>query len=80
MLFRSVYLTEEEVSEFSSNDDVLILNYKDSKTALLCFSGRIIEIEYISGMISSFGWGGIAAILISFIYCYIFRDKIYPRD
>ena len=67
----SVYLTEEEVSEFSSNDDVLILNYKDSKTALLCFSGRIIEIEYIRGMISSFVWGGIAAILISFIYCYI---------
>jgi hypothetical protein len=65
---KNVYLTESEAAELRSSGDALILNYKDEKTPLLCFTGSTIRAEYIRGIVSSFVWSGITVYVIMILF------------
>lgn len=71
----SKYLTEEEVEQYDNSGNVWILNYKDSDTQMLFFSGRIIQVEFVRGVVSSFVWSGAAALFVAFLYFYFTNTK-----
>ena len=58
-----IYLTKEEAEELREDPDTWLLSYTDPETPLLRFSGTIIQVEYIRGIVS----GGLFAMLGAFL-------------
>jgi hypothetical protein len=71
---KNVYLTESEAEELRSSGEAWILNYKDEKTPLLCFTGSTIHAEYVRGIVSSFAWSVLAVYVIMVLF-YSFDHK-----
>ena len=56
----SLFLTPQQAEQMRTEDKVWLLNYKDGKTPMLEFEGRIIAAEKLRGTVSSIVWCGIA--------------------
>ena len=53
----SIYLTREQVQNLQKDPSVRVLSYRDDKTQMVSFDGRIGQIEFIRGFLSAGLWG-----------------------
>lgn len=68
----SIYI---DINNLPENFNGKILNYVDKDTKMYEFTGNIIIIEYVRGIISSFIWIGAAAGCVSFILYSIIKGR-----
>ena len=72
----SVFLSNIDYIRMQNSKDVWVLNYKDAKTPMLEFSGTIVQVEFVRGLISSVIWSDIlGCIVVILIQGYLVKKK-----
>ena len=72
----SVFLSNTDYVRMRNSKNVWVLNYKDAETPMLAFSGTIVQVEFVRGLISSVIWSDIlGCVVVLLIQGYLVKKK-----
>lgn len=74
-----VYLTREQVQELQEDPAVRVLSYRDDKTQMVSFDGRIGQVEWGRGLLSAALWSFIIG-AGAFLAAWCVREKTTERE